>query len=1112
MECRYVGYSNRMHLTSHPALSCKAMPQVAHVLVCWFMMIIITAAGFLSCLGRVSINPITRSMLAAGQSGPDMVSWVSKVVVTMTPVIFGWRRLITLVHFFTLFHLTVVFLRWIPHLHPHVNCFRIGTYTSCLWSSGMALLYVYHPFVYRKGTQIEDFSRHLTPVMLYGCIVAFCFGYGIAYIRIHWYIKVIQKAFAAERIALLKAGGMLGGGLGGTVELNNDGVVAGSGGDPHNPNNQANNPNSAEIIGSNGLPMTSRAKEIFNFRSPHDVDIAARCMRRWIQDVELDMEAVKLAETILQAGLLKFSGDSFMVLVYANFLFEVQDNANAANSQVQGAKKQARGLVQRYMIFYREQEYLHSSSVRKIGESTLDLASYVEFQRNYKMALRAHRDALSAIRSFWQYLLRSDVSFQNLSELLRHIDEAMSKADKTYRIVLERYPVSTKLLRGYAKFLEVVKIQPLKADKLYTEADKIEAAQAEEREGVDLDENEEGSKERLLRKVDERVQAVVIINSRGIIQVANKNAYQVLGYSKGELEGKNVSVMLPPPFSQRHDMYIKRYLATGEERVLNRINYVVALHKNRYVFPVSSAITKVSGAGEESVFMGVIDRREETPGTCCVYALQSGSISAVDLAFIDWFAVSLETIVGQNLSVLVDEPDKLSRVIDEMSMMTVTQSVEADLRIPSIHVKHFYMASVEVSAALRLVGMGTELLIKLELRRQMSLSDLILTDKTGKIRYVTPDIAHSLEVPPSVLRSMSIHSLIPVPYAALHNSYIKSFCDDSPPIPSGLTCRSGLSLPLGTHPRTQRIVHLQVMMTEESGDVNVKTLVFPSSLEKGLDERRLRLRVTPDGRVLEVLGNTAEALFGFSPQLLHRRLLSEFVDVMRGENVFEIMLDLLDLHIESPGCSYRVGISPPIASPVPGDLVANVTTALVLSQYSKPAIMTIKVESALKSILAGEQMVLELSFWRADLVSGVLEVDRYGKIQKVMYHAFLQPQLIFGAGLGRMQGSNIADWMEVDSPGIQQFFSSGRGGLKVNINSSDPGAKKTGPLLTLRGKHVDMGKLEIYVQAVAMEGIGHLSSIVVRVNNPSCGPKGFAQLIKDIKTTNALHHARKMQA
>ncbi len=53
----------------------------------------------------------------------------------------------------------------------------------------------------------------------------------------------------------------------------------------------------------------------------------------------------------------------------------------------------------------------------------------------------------------------------------------------------------------------------------------------------------------------------------------------IFGYTKAELEGSNVSLLMPQPFSQRHDGYLARYVGGGEPHILDTVREVVALHK-----------------------------------------------------------------------------------------------------------------------------------------------------------------------------------------------------------------------------------------------------------------------------------------------------------------------------------------------------------------------------------------------------------------------------------------------------------------------------------------------------------------------------------------------------
>lgn len=46
--------------------------------------------------------------------------------------------------------------------------------------------------------------------------------------------------------------------------------------------------------------------------------------------------------------------------------------------------------------------------------------------------------------------------------------------------------------------------------------------------------------------------------------------------------------------------------ATGQAKILNTVRQLVALHKDRSVFPISLAVQKLSGIGSDSIFMAIV--------------------------------------------------------------------------------------------------------------------------------------------------------------------------------------------------------------------------------------------------------------------------------------------------------------------------------------------------------------------------------------------------------------------------------------------------------------------------------------------------------------------------
>lgn len=49
---------------------------------------------------------------------------------------------------------------------------------------------------------------------------------------------------------------------------------------------------------------------------------------------------------------------------------------------------------------------------------------------------------------------------------------------------------------------------------------------------------------------------------------------KLFGYRKGELEGKNVSMLMPQPFSGRHNTYMRNYQTSGNAKILDTVREV----------------------------------------------------------------------------------------------------------------------------------------------------------------------------------------------------------------------------------------------------------------------------------------------------------------------------------------------------------------------------------------------------------------------------------------------------------------------------------------------------------------------------------------------------------
>jgi len=97
--------------------------------------------------------------------------------------------------------------------------------------------------------------------------------------------------------------------------------------------------------------------------------------------------------------------------------------------------------------------------------------------------------------------------------------------------------------------------------------------------------------------------AIITIDSRGIIHTVNRAAERIFGYASTELVGQNVTMLMPSPFRAEHDGYLQRYLTTGEKRILGAARELVACCKDGSTFPIEISITEVDHL---RMFTGII--------------------------------------------------------------------------------------------------------------------------------------------------------------------------------------------------------------------------------------------------------------------------------------------------------------------------------------------------------------------------------------------------------------------------------------------------------------------------------------------------------------------------
>ncbi len=101
------------------------------------------------------------------------------------------------------------------------------------------------------------------------------------------------------------------------------------------------------------------------------------------------------------------------------------------------------------------------------------------------------------------------------------------------------------------------------------------------------------------------IDAIVIIDERGIIQHANHALEKLFGYSIDEAMGQNISILMPEPDHSRHDQYLSRYAQTKKASIIGIGREVLGKRKDGSLIPVDLAISEIE-VGGQVLFTGIM--------------------------------------------------------------------------------------------------------------------------------------------------------------------------------------------------------------------------------------------------------------------------------------------------------------------------------------------------------------------------------------------------------------------------------------------------------------------------------------------------------------------------
>jgi len=122
------------------------------------------------------------------------------------------------------------------------------------------------------------------------------------------------------------------------------------------------------------------------------------------------------------------------------------------------------------------------------------------------------------------------------------------------------------------------------------------------------------SETRLSSIVENAVDGLITINKSGIVEMFNPACERIFGYKEQEVLGQNIKMLMPAPYHNEHNGYLKHYQNTGERKIIGIGREVKGKHKDGNVFPLDLSVSEMRIGGRilyGGIVRDVTERREQ---------------------------------------------------------------------------------------------------------------------------------------------------------------------------------------------------------------------------------------------------------------------------------------------------------------------------------------------------------------------------------------------------------------------------------------------------------------------------------------------------------------------
>lgn len=165
--------------------------------------------------------------------------------------------------------------------------------------------------------------------------------------------------------------------------------------------------------------------------------------------------------------------------------------------------------------------------------------------------------------------------------------------------------------------------------------------------------------------VDAAPIALILVNKEAIIAYLNIHAEKLFGYTKSELIGKQIDILIPDKIKKHHADFVKYFFTSPNARAMGEGRELFAVKKDGSEFPVEIGLNPIVSIQGTLVLAAIIDISErkkfeerfrlvvESAPNSMVLVDISGTIIFVNKQTEKLFEYSREELIGNKIEILI---------------------------------------------------------------------------------------------------------------------------------------------------------------------------------------------------------------------------------------------------------------------------------------------------------------------------------------------------------------------------------------------------------------------------------------------------------------------------